>query len=335
MPDEWDQYRTKPAQPADEWDQYRTAKPDRQFLGLEDAKVSALRRPNSFLEAAEQWLGNAGDDIREGTDSTVVGKGLKALGAKGTSYGAPKAVGDYMASPIQGPLRVARGMAQIPQGKVAEGAGNVVMGALDAVQIPGAFMGGSGVSATANKIDAVIPSSRRAGENFQKVMRGAGNVPVDTSEIRPILDRAQELSGVRGTPGRGSSPVKVITDLAKTLKSPGPGSSGPLQELPYSAARDFSSAAGRLSAQEKQNANPVMQRQVALLAKALNSANESAAEQAGLGEVYRAAMKEYRQAQQMKEAATTVGKGALAAIGGGAALTIAKKLLDPLGIFHK
>ena len=292
------------------------------LLGLQDAKISASRRPNSFLEAAEQWLGNAGDDIREGSDSTIVGKGLKALGAKGTSYGTPKAVGDYMASPIQGPLRVAKGMAQIPQGKVADGAGNVVMGALDAVQIPGAFMGGSGVSATANKIDAVIPSSQRAGENFQKVMRGAGTIPINTAEAGDIALRAKEMGD------RGATVPKVISRFVKAATDPG------ATPITYEVGRDFASNAGRLSAQERMKANPAMSRQVAMLAKSLNTANEAAAEQAGLGEVYRAAMKEYRQAQQMKEAATTVGKGALAAIGGGAALTIAKKLLDPLGIFH-
>ena len=61
-------------------------------------------------------------------------------------------------------------------------------------------------------------------------------------------------------------------------------------------------------------ANPAMGRQVSRPAKALDTANRGAAEQAGLAKEYDSAMREYRQASQLREGAKTAAKAAAGAM---------------------
>ena len=161
-----------------------------------------------------------------------------------------------------------------------------------------------------NPILDSIPSTTRAGKNFQSVMSKAKDVPIDTSTASDILARAQELRQ------RGATMPKVMNDFAKAQKPDALGN--PAAPLTYEAGRDFASNAGRLSARESMAANPQMQRQVAMFSQAMKEANRGAAESVGMGDLYDSAMKEYRQAKTISEAADTIKKWAVrAAIGGG------------------
>ena len=103
--------------------------------------ISAQPKPAGWLGSAENYLSELMGDVKYGTGVTLPGRALKA--PPGLYSGEPESVGNYMGSPVLGTLRAAEGATQIPQGKVWEGTKNVVGGALQAGQIPAAFMGGS------------------------------------------------------------------------------------------------------------------------------------------------------------------------------------------------
>ena len=163
-------------------------------------------------------------------------------------------------------------------------------------------------------IDA-IPRTSRAAANFDTVMNAARNQPLNIGPAGDVALRAQELAS------RGATQPKVVSDFTRAATAP----TAPL--ITYEAGRDFAANAGRLSAQDKLASNPPMQRQVSLLARALDTANEDAANRAGVGDQYRAAMKEYRQAQQLKSGVKTAAKVGGTALGLGMAGNLARKYL--------
>jgi hypothetical protein len=146
-----------------------------------------------------------------------------------------------------------------------------------------------------------LPSTVRAAGNFDKVMAAAANEPINVGPAGDAALRAQQLADA------GATRPKIVGNFLKAVTDPN------APPMTYAEGRDFASNAGRLSATERQAANPPMQRQVSILARALNDANEEAANRAGVGNEYRAAMAEYRKAQQLKSAAQIGGK----IIGGG------------------
>lgn len=264
--------------------------------------------------AAEDWLGNASEDVKKGTKLTAIGRALSAIGAKGTDYGNSEKVGDFMASPALGSIQAAQGATQIPQGRVIEGAGNVIGGAADAMQIPSAFMGGPGAVKGMQMVDKVIPQARRAGAGLEAAKLAAANVPIDTSKIIPIVERALEIGGSGKMKGRGAYVPKAMSDLAFALEDTN-GVKGPMN---FPEARDFASSLSRLSADEKMKVNGEMGGLVKQAAGEFAQANMSAAEQAGIGPKFAADMTEYRRAMQMQEMAKRL-KGYGIKVGLGAA----------------
>ena len=282
---------------------------------------------------------------------------------------------------------------------------------------------GAAAGIGAPKVWDAIPRTSRAGANFDTVMSGARNIPIDTSQVAPIVERAQQLGE------RGATVPKVVNSVADALPRPGiPGSPGipksttpgvynikmgdlhrvatnpydaaklaqaktatspdqfppirlsynrgldnlmiddgnhrleaarsnnfpyirgevqyakpsqlglttfekptapvpPTPPITYEAGRDFASNAGRLSAQDSAAMNGPMGRQVKLLASALDTANREAAVKAGLGDKYDAAMKEYRQANQLKTGLKTAAKVGGSVLGLGVAGNLARKYL--------
>ncbi len=149
-----------------------------------------------------------------------------------------------------------------------------------------------------NRMSSMIPNTASAGEKFQTVMSAAKDVPLDTTSAQEIVQRAQELRQ------RGSTLPKVLNDF---IKGSGPDSA----PLTYEAGRDFASNAGALSTRETTAMNSKMQRQVTQFAVAMKDANRAAAEQVGMGDVYDAAMKEYRQAKNLQQAKEVLTKWAV------------------------
>lgn len=140
----------------------------------------------------------------------------------------------------------------------------------------------------AGAIGDAIPSTERAGANFQAVIQAAGDRPVNVAAVNEASSRALELAS------RGGNAPKVITDFIDRIKSG--------QPLTYAEARDFAVNASRLSSGEFGNLNPVMHRQVSLFAKSLNEAIGETAANAGVGPQYQSAMKEFSRAKKLEAA---------------------------------
>ncbi len=194
---------------------------------------------------------------------------------------------------------------------------------LIASELPNAASGAiQGGGALIDAVKSRIPSTARAGANLQAIKNAAGNIPIDTTQIDPILERAQELNATGNGP-----PPDVIKKLSKRLadttgKFAGVKVQMAADPIPFGEGSDFGTAAGRLSASERMATKPMMERQVAQLAKALREANRGAAAQAGLGDAYDSAIAEYRSAARIADAQESIIKavkkyGIKAAIGAG------------------
>lgn len=159
-----------------------------------------------------------------------------------------------------------------------------------------------GGAPAAKAASAAIPRAARAGEKFQEVMSAAKNVPIDNAEVGDSALRILQLAE-RG----GSMPMavrKIInyqTDPAKP-------------KLTYEVARDFASNISRLSKDEYGRMTPVVAREVARLSATLNQANAKAAQLAGKGAEYKAAMREYARAKRIEDAIASTLSGAKKAL---------------------
>ena len=168
-----------------------------------------------------------------------------------------------------------------------------------------------------------IPTTAKAGAKFQSVMGAAHSVPVDVNGPGAVALRIAELAD-RG----GSMPMAVRKFLAR-ITDPQKA------QMTYQEARDFASNISRLSANEYGRLTPAVAREVAGLRVSLNEAVAKAAEKAGKGAEYQAAMREYAQAMKIKNAIDAVAEGAkkglpyATAAGAGTWLTL--KLRQALG----
>ncbi len=192
--------------------------------------------------------------------------------------------------------------AAVPGGAATEG-----MGIVDGLKSASAVQ-------LAKAIRNLIPSTKRAGVLFDQVMAAAKDVPIETSTTVPIIERAQQIDAA------GGSPLPRV--LKKFVKASSPGESPFSDVLTYKEGRDFASNAGSQSIKAVTAQNAQMQRQVAQFADAMKTANREAAAKVGMGDLYDQAMKEYRQAKTLQDAAAVLQKwglraGAAALLGAG------------------
>jgi len=289
--------------------------------------ISAQPKPAGWLGSAENYLSELMGDVKYGTGVTLPGRALKALGAPGLYSGEPEAVGNYMGSPVLGTLRAAQGATQIPQGKVWEGTKNVVGGALEAGQIPMAFMGGpateAGAEGASTVAGKVFGDAEKAGQLFEKVKGAVGGetVPV-TDEMSQAAMRASELAerGAKGLP-------KVITRFIQRVTDPEKPAIG------WNEFRDFMSNVSRLSANEYNSMNPQMAAQVSKLAGAMKDAAQGVAEAGGVGDEFSQAMQLYARSKAWQKFGAEVWAGFKrailpGAIGGGIGYQAGKRLSD-------
>jgi hypothetical protein len=165
----------------------------------------------------------------------------------------------------------------------------------DALETGGNILGGAAGSRLLPMATDLIPSTERAGQNFQRVMGAAKDRPLDLSKTVDPTMRAKELQQA------GASLPTVINRFYQRTQDLG-------KPVTYEEGRDFASLAGRLSGQENSRMVPQMKAQVNALAGALADANEKAADEAGVGDSYRSAMKEYRQAMKIQGVTDKTGE---------------------------
>ena len=284
-----------------------------------------------------QWAQNVQDDIKNGTDVTGVGTVLKKLGAHGVNVGNPNSVGEFMASLPLGLLRTAKGTGEAsdvynlnPNGAgPAQAAKDIVGGVSQAATMPSAVFAPESAEAApaiAEKlVDAaghLIPDAQHAGQAFQAVSKAVGDHPVEvTNDLSTSLMRYIQLA----ENGNGRSPG--VQKLFARLTSPDKG------PLTFDDARDFYSALGRLTANEKMSLSPVMQRQVGQVWNDLGDAIGQTADRGGQLPKFQGAMQEYRSLMNWrgaKDAAWELAKkAAVASIPGAAAAYGIKKVVYP------
>jgi hypothetical protein len=147
-----------------------------------------------------------------------------------------------------------------------------------------------------------IPSAARAGEKFQEVMGAAKNVVVDNAEVGDVALRIHQLAD------RGGSMPMAVRKLINYSTDP----SKPA--MTYEVSRDFASNISRLSKDDYGRMTKAVAREVAKLSATLNQANAKAAQAAGKGAEYKAAMREYARAMRIKDAIDATLSGAKKAL---------------------
>lgn len=235
---------------------------------------SAASEIGNFVSSVPSMIGGLANPLKTGMKQAAgiaVNDQLRKLHGNSVPYRAAVALGT--------PLGVnATGMEQ--QADVGNTRGVIGTAIGDAAPYVAPYAAAKGISA----ISEALPSTARAGEAFQNVSRAVGDQPVNVGAAGDVALQAKDLAS------RGYSMPKVLRDFVNRVTDP---TKGPLT---FDEARDFQSAASRLSSAEYQRLTPKMQRQVAMFADEMGKATQATADSGGVGQDFSGAMKEYGQA---------------------------------------
>lgn len=135
-----------------------------------------------------------------------------------------------------------------------------------------------------------LPNIERAGQNFNLVQNAMKGLPVNIDAAAPSILRAQELAKNAST---WRPPV-----MRNLLNRISPGALQPT----FREATDLGTEVGKLSASEAQRMKGPMGGAVKQTAKALSGATQEAANQGGVGDIYKQAVDEYRRAKALEAA---------------------------------
>jgi hypothetical protein len=146
----------------------------KQRLAANQINQGHLRAGNSGVGG---WLEDLEGDIRHGTGVTAPGRALRTMGAPGTESGVSPAVGETIAGPIIGPIRVARGLKQALGPYAGEPAdlSSELRGLNEAIR--GGMQTVAPALITQPEALAAIPAYGLAGELAQRGLEKAGVSP--------------------------------------------------------------------------------------------------------------------------------------------------------------
>lgn len=310
----WEKYQQAPAASADgPWAKY--AAPD---VSAEQTSEQGSIGPRQG--GVSGYLNDLESDVRYGSDITMPGKILKALGAKGTNSGVSEETANRIASPVLGALHAAQGVAETPQHPVA-GPLKAIGGVLDAASLPASFMAPEVGEATAqgatDAVDAAGNALRhfrpaavkeQAGQLFSAVAKNANDAPV---QLTRSGDQALELMKWQRTTQLGPTINKFLNRITAPNKGP----------LTYDEARQFYQVFGDMSVNEKLNLPGAVKFTLNRLRLGLKDDIGDTAAQAGKAAEYYKAMGDWSSAKRMEDVYSVIKKyairGALAAAGGG------------------
>jgi hypothetical protein len=301
--------------------------------------LSALGIPTSRAELDQQQPTNpvlsalsalgygpavqAGEGVYNQGKQSVM-QAIQAYHAMRSGNPAQAAVNAVTAIPVVGPaLNKAADQSPALTGSYAHQVGQVAtspaMGTLlgTSAAVAPIVAGGIDAALPGRPLVGAIPTKSAAGDIFNSLNTDLENHPVKLNAALEPLQRAVEIGG------RGSTLPKAVSDLLTRSESP-IGT-----EMTFPEARDYQGALSDLSASDKLAMNGRMRGAVSQLQKGLFNDIYDSANIVGRGEDYANAMKQYRQAAQLNQAAKTVGKYAvragLGAGGLGAAYGIVKE----------
>lgn len=196
----------------------------------------------------------------------------------------------FAADPTQGTGELAHSVMENPM----QAAGNVVGGGILG---EGAGMVGEGLA-------KAIPTTAKAGRVFQSLNQDLANQPVGLTRSAPHLEHLAQIDAA------GPSMPGTVNKLLNRSQATFP--------MNYPEARLFQENLASPSTTEKMGMGGSMKGGVKQLNKAFYEDIHDAANQAGRGEDYAKAMRDYRIASTVGNAAKNIGKIAVpAAIGGG------------------
>jgi hypothetical protein len=272
-----------------------------------------------------QWAQNVSNDIKYGTDTTGVGTVLKKMGAHGVYSGNSQAVGDYMASLPLGALKAFQGQEELAQGKIGQGAGDLVGGVSQALTMPTSVIAPEAAGEAATAVDKAIPSAARAGKTFQALQGAIGEHTVGMTD-----DIANALADIKQGIDTGLNAPSVINKFVSRIADVDEG------PLTYTEARQFYSNMGDLAASERMAANAKMQRLIYQVQHALGDAISTTADQAGKLQDLQGAMKEFGSAKKLQQmgsnavdAAKKAAVPALFGAGAAAAYRTYQNIVEP------
>lgn len=261
------------------------------------------------------WFQNAEQDLRGGGNRTAVGKTLGLLqgrskGYEGLESGVSPDTAEFMGSVPLGVAQGGKGLAEASEGKPIRGTLDMLSGAAKVATIPSMIMTGPASKAATE----AIPSSKFAARLLESVAKDAGEVPVWPTRAWKELQEFKNLAQAGGTMRKPvSNLISRFTNMARTGDGP----------VTYNEARKFYSNLTSLSAEDISQLNPVMRRQMGIIANAFkHDIGEAAAKVNRAGDYY-AGLKEYANAAKLKRAALYMVKRfllpAAATAGAGAA----------------
>lgn len=253
--------------------------------------VPALRGAFQGAKRSAGELIDAGRDALNGNSAGAAYHGIKSIPMIGP--GMDKAASQYADKDYLGEAGTLLG--------TAAQAAPAVLGGIDAVAPQRGLLG-------------QIPSSSRAISKFQSLDNDLANQPVPLKSALQPLQRATELGA------RGGTLPKAASDLLTRSQSP--------IDMTYPEIRDYQSNLSDLSRDAQGSMNRKMLGQIGRLNKGLYGDIFDAASSAGRGEDYAQAMKEFRQAAQLKDLAKkTVKAGAKYALPAGGVGALAYRYL--------
>lgn len=138
-------------------------------------------------------------------------------------------------------------------------------------------------------------SKARAAANLDDAAAAAKGVAVNTADTFAAGARAQEL---KAAGGRMPLAARLFMKRIGDVDAP---------DLTFEEARDFYSNLSRLSANEANALNPVMQRQIGAMKQALHEALTEAADTVGKGDQYAAGIREYSRSAKAAKGARWAG----------------------------
>src|SRR5579862_215206 len=167
------------------------------------ATISAAPEPTTLLGKFGKWADNVSNDLKYGTDETGIGTVLKKMGAHGVYAGNPQAVGDFMTSLPLGLLKVAKGATEAapqiiggPKGKTWEGVKDIANGAIQASEMPAAFMAPEEAELAANKAGQATEAVKAVPKSALDAFRESAAQPALRAGVKQAVSTAAKDSGV-------------------------------------------------------------------------------------------------------------------------------------------
>lgn len=164
------------------------------------------------------WAKQLQADLMDGGQRTDIGKLYMSIGGQPLANGQGEGVGEFMGSPILGPLKTTQGVSELPQsGRRWQGVKDTVGGALDTATIPGGFMAPEAGELAGAGTDAALQQAGRAA----KAVKGAVSVKALQPRIQGAITSAiHDAAAEHGiTIPDGTNLRDVTQTLSNALRS--------------------------------------------------------------------------------------------------------------------